>query len=64
MEKGLLRTVVTVIFGIILALLAINLLNRILGLVMPLLILGGVVYVVYRFSRAKSITGGRGGILP
>ena len=64
MEKGLLRTVVTIFFGIIIALLAINILKGILASVMPLLILGGVIYVVYRFSRAKSISGVRGGILP
>lgn len=64
MEKGLLRTVVTIFFGIIVALLAINILKGILASLMPLLILGGVIYVVYRFSRAKSIPGGRGGILP
>ncbi len=64
MEKGLLRTVVTIIFLVIVALLAINIIKSFLGLMIPILILGGVGYMVYRFSRSKSISGGRGGILP
>lgn len=64
MEKGLLRTVVLIFVGVIAAIITINILRGILAALMPLLILGAIGYGIYRITRPKSISGGRGGILP
>ncbi len=64
MENGILRTVVLVILGIICAMVVINIVKGLLGMLMPLMILGAVGYGVYRLTRPKGIHGGRGGILP
>ena len=57
MEKSLLRTAATVIVLAIVGLWAFNVLTGILARLMPLLILAGIGYVVYRVATPKSISG-------
>lgn len=64
MEKGILRVVVTVILAIIVVMAILNFVQSILGLIMPLLVIGAVGYGLYRLTRPKSIHGGRGRFLP
>lgn len=63
MEKNLLRTAATIIVLAIVGLWAFNIISGILGRLMPLLILVGIGYVVYRVATPKSLGGSRRRIL-
>ena len=63
MRKSLLSTVATVIVLVILGLMAFNFLTGILSRLMPLLVLVGIGYVVYRVAVPKSLSGNHRRIL-
>ena len=63
MRKSLLSTVATVIVLVILGLMAFNFLTGILSRLMPLLVLAGIGYVVYRVAAPKSLSGNHRRIL-
>ncbi|MBN8691284.1 MAG: hypothetical protein J0L72_10940 [Armatimonadetes bacterium] len=58
---NLLKIVVIGFLGIIGAMVAIQLVKGLIGLLMPLLVIGAAGYVVYRLVKPKSSLGGRGG---
>jgi|LakMenEpi03Aug12_release.lakeMendotaPanAssembly.Ray.scaffolds.fasta_scaffold321433_2 hypothetical protein len=59
-----LKTVIYVILAIVACLMVIKVINGLLGLLVPILIIGGGIYIAYKVFGQKSIGSGRGGILP
>lgn len=66
--KSVLWSIVTLVVGAILVLWVLRFIIgtavSVLGAIMPLLILGGVIYVIYKVSSSKSIGPGKKRILP
>jgi hypothetical protein len=59
-----LKTVIVVILVIVACLMVIKFVQSLLGLLVPIAIIGGGIYIAYKVFGQKSIGSGRGGILP